>query len=929
MLTLVAAVLRFYKLGEVPPGFQFDEAFNAIDASQVLDGNRPLFLPANGGREVLYTYFQAAIGVFLGLSVYTLRLASALWGIAAVPATYLLLRTILRRNSRLIAASTALALAISYWHIHFSHYGIRVITMPVIFCALFGSYWIATHAQRRNQRLLAFVLAGLFTGVSVYSNPTGRFVPFVLLVYTLILLWRHPHQRTWRLDSALGGLFVSGAVALLVFLPLGVTFYKHPDFFFGHAAEVSVFASRVSGERNPLLLLGENVLRVLGMFSFVGDSDWTHGMAGRPVLDWAISIPFMIGVVVWIGRLFGWRRTNTAEGMAPPGDPDVDALALLALWAVTMLAPSVLSEAAPNYSRTLPALPAALLPIGLGLTWIVIRPWPRRWIGPALAGAIIAASTAITVYDYFVRFPQMREVYYVYEVDKADALAILKERGREQIVYFSPLWAEHPPVRYFRGGSNIKTLNTADTLVLPAIGMGAAYAFTAEERDRAEQLARLWPNADIEHFVDRYDEPLLSLVEIDAATAGDWPTGYAPQTPIEARFDDGPTLLGMQASPAGAINLFWRAEASTYRDLTAFIHLIDADGARVAQVDRLPGDGSYITPAWSPGERVIDRAYPQLIDPCAGGDTVRAVVGWYQYIADGARRPRLDAAGDSALAGEMRLPVYPLFDQSAASAEPLAKIRPFQVLNVDVHERAGLQPGAPFVADITLRSERDLVATPASVTLNNGDQSLVLWQGELAPGPGVDDGDVFCQRVRGRIPMTLTATSTATIMLSATDPQGRTASGEIGVVEIQPSQRNMTQPAASTPISATLAGEVRLVGANVTRSGPELAVELIWQALTFPSQRASVFVQVLDANGQLVAQSDAVPAGGYPLNRWAPGEYVVDRRLLAIDPGLAPGNYTVVAGMYDDLSLQRLPAIDAVGDSISSGAVEVAPLQLP
>lgn len=222
------------------------------------------------------------------------------------------------------------------------------------------------------------------------------------------------------------------------------------------------------------------------------------------------SISFMIGVVVWIGRIFGMRQIDnttpdTAADTTPPADPDVDALVPLALWAVTMLAPSVLSEAAP-LSCTFSLLPAALLPIGLGLTWIVTRAWPRRLIGPALAGAIVVASTLITVYDYFVRFPQVREVYYVYEVDKADALAILKERGSEQIVYFSPLWAEHPPVRYFRGGSNIKTLNTADTLVLPPTGIGAAYAFTPEDCDRAE-LAALWPDANIEHFVDRYDGP--------------------------------------------------------------------------------------------------------------------------------------------------------------------------------------------------------------------------------------------------------------------------------------------------------------------------------------------------------------------------------------------------------------------------------------
>ena len=48
-ITLLAGALRFYQLGVVPPGPQFDEAFNAIDASQVIAGNRPLFLPATNG----------------------------------------------------------------------------------------------------------------------------------------------------------------------------------------------------------------------------------------------------------------------------------------------------------------------------------------------------------------------------------------------------------------------------------------------------------------------------------------------------------------------------------------------------------------------------------------------------------------------------------------------------------------------------------------------------------------------------------------------------------------------------------------------------------------------------------------------------------------------------------------------------------------
>ncbi len=152
-VTLLAATLRFYKLGVVPPGFQFDEAFNAIDAGHILDGNHPLFLPANAGREALYSYYQAGLAALFGLNIYTLRLASALAGIAAIPATYLLLRRLLQQHSQKIATFTSLTLALSLWHIHFSHYGIRVIMMPPLLCAIFGLYWLGMRGRQGDKEI--------------------------------------------------------------------------------------------------------------------------------------------------------------------------------------------------------------------------------------------------------------------------------------------------------------------------------------------------------------------------------------------------------------------------------------------------------------------------------------------------------------------------------------------------------------------------------------------------------------------------------------------------------------------------------------------------------------------------------------------------------------------------------------------------------
>ncbi len=930
-ITLLGGLLRFYQIGAVPPGFQFDEAYNALDAEQVLAGNFPLFLPANGGREVLYTYFQAGLIWLFGSSPTVFRAASAIWGTLAVAATYLLLRAILRRNSRLMASFGALALAISYWHIHFSHYGIRVIMMPVIFSALFGMYWAATHAAGRRRRVLWALAAGVVLGLSVYANPTGRLAPFVLAAWTIVLLIRHPQERRLRVDSALGLLLVAGAAAFIVFIPLGMTFLRNPEFFFGHTAEVSIFAERVAGERSPLLLLADNILHVLGMFSFYGDLDWTHGMAGRPTLDWVISIPFLIGVVVWAQRLLRRRRSHGADGdpvadagADPVADPDIDALWLLLLWVVVMLAPSVLSEAAPNYSRTLASLPASLLPVALGLTWIVARPWPAPALRWAAAGTIVAASLLITVRDYFVRFPQQTALYYAYDVDKLDALDALRARQATHQVYLSPLWAEHATLVYAREGSGIKMLDATDTVVLPPPGDGvggAAYAFTPEEGAQADNFAARWDAPAVEVVNDRNGRPLLTLVIIDADTVQGWPPGLAPQNPMEVRFDDAPTLLGMQPVPpadgattdvdsAGAIDLFWRAEAPTYRNLTSFIHLIDQEGNRVAQADRLPGNGSYQTPYWSPGERVIDRLQPTVLDPCAGGDSVRALVGWYEYAADNARRPRMGAPGDAVVAGTVTLPVLPLAAGAITPTIPLTQpLGAVTLLGYALQGTEALQPGAPFLLDLYLRAEEEVQALPARVALENTQGAWELAQTMLAPTVAMQPGDYFCQRLRLRAPADAREGTSALALALPTSGESVT----MGPLIVRPSTHALTPVPFATPLDARFGNMVALAGVSVGNPAEStLPVEMVWQAVAPAGAAYVATLQLLAPDGALVAQSDAPPGGappeGRPTTQWVAGEYVVDTRTLVLPADVAAGEYKLVAALYDALSLERLPA---------------------
>jgi len=953
-LLFLGGALRFYQLGNVPPGFQFDEAFNALDAEQVLEGNFPLFLPANGGREVLYTYFQAGLISLLGASAWSFRLASALWGTAAVGAAFVLFRQILRRDSRLIATLAAAALAISYWHIHFSHFGIRVITMPVIFSALFGCFFWATEAQERTQRLLGYLLAGVLLGLSVWSNPTGRLAPIVLVAWVAILLWRTPALRTWRIDGPVVGLLVTGAAAFLVFLPLGITFWQNPDFFFGHASEVSVFAGRVSGDQGAIAVLLDNVLHVLGMFSFFGDLEWTHGIPGRPVLDWVIALPFYVGVVIWAMRLFGRERRSDPDR----NDPDRNALWLLALWVVVMLAPSVFSDAAPNYSRTLPSLPAALLPIGLGLAWMVRLRWSRAWMGYALAGAILTASLVWTFYDYFVRFPQMEPAYYAYDVDKADALDILRQRSDGHQVYLSPLWATHAPVRWLREGSNIKTLEPAQTLALPA-GGGAVYAYTGEEGARAEALAERINRElggegqiEVEEIRDKYGKPLLWLVTLAEEEVARLYVALAERYEVNSsgepvfhdrldmRFDDAPTLLGATVDTQGAAILEWRAEAPTLRDLTAFAHYIDDEGNRVAQVDRIPGDGSFPTYTWSAGERVIDRLQPNTFAPCTTGQRVRLATGWYEYAADGARRPRLGAPGDVAVVGGFTLPMRPLAEEEIAPAVWLEQVKeagPLALLGYTLYGDGEMRVGEPGAIDLYYRVQEE--TAPLAGILRNGDAlSHRDFGGALIPPVATQASDaVYCQRVPFfvssefteidvQLPMRSGKYPVALWLEPASDDSSATwqtvNSAPFFTLSVDATPITPQIPADASRIGALLSKHTSLDGALVGEVADGiLPVTLYWSASAAPEYPAVAFVQMLDANQQYITGADVQPE---PATRWwTLGETHATQHNLSLPPDLSPGEYSLVAGMYDALTLERLAAVDGDGNFLEQNLVPI------
>lgn len=79
-----------------------------------------------------------------------------------------------------------------------------------------------------------------------------------------------------------------------------------------------------------------------------------------------------------------------------------------------------------------------------------------------------------------------------------------------------------------------------------------------------------------------------------------------------------------------------------------------------------------------------------------------------------------------------------------------------------------------------------------------------------------------------------------------------------------------------------------------------------------------LFTHVLDGNGEILAQRDALDA---PSWGWQPGDIVLQIHSITVPEGTDPGSYKTVVGLYDRLSGDRLPLLSAGGEIVDTRAV--------
>ncbi|MCC7366849.1 MAG: glycosyltransferase family 39 protein [Chloroflexi bacterium] len=530
-ISLVALVLRAYQLEAYPPAFHGDEGELALIAREILKGQRFSLFGTSSFSSIpfMFSYLQAASMLVFGQGIVGARMVSVLFGVACVPAVYVLARI---AWGPLAAAVAAWLLAVSHLHIQYSRMAISnveaTLTMILMMLLLAFAYEHGRRANRGDDSAssssdplvgrpgvwTALVLAGMAIGFAQYLYYAARVMPIVAAPL-LIVLWR---RRCVSLVQ-IGGLALGG---LAVFAPLGLHYVTYPDTFFARVQMVSIFQAsfvqQIVGPSATLpsalpALLTEQLRRVLSMFILAGDGGGFY-FYNIPSFDTLTVVLLWLGMGATIAQ---WRRFHE--------------LTLLLWFWLGVLFGGVLTIDAPSGQRLLIMTPTVFL-LGAMLVARVARMvggtrfGATRWllapVGTSAALLLLAMNVGIYFFQYAPR------------VLGREATAIGQELAQEPSRYHAfmltgpVLYENHGTIRFLARDVPIIHLNNRSEFRPPTDGKGVVVVALEHRIEDLRAIEAQIPGGTETRNVD----PSGRLIYIAYRTP---PTGQTPARPPQGR----------------------------------------------------------------------------------------------------------------------------------------------------------------------------------------------------------------------------------------------------------------------------------------------------------------------------------------------------------------------------------------------------------
>ncbi len=876
-----------------------------------------------------------AVRAAAGDSVFSMRYAGVAVSSLAIALTYAIGALCLGRKTGLFAA---FLMAISPFHVWQSqvlrNYGL-LLTLNLL--SVYGLYrFLLVRSGRRRASWLLLWLAASLLGIY-----THFFALFVFAYGGLALLLTAIRGKgIGRFMSRAWFWAAAGAVLLVVIPAMALAINRFAagqqfDFFF---IPLSTFLTHIASA------LGVGV-------------HWTLSF------EWWYFLPAVL--VALIGLIFAWRRRPFAAAL------------LLGYQIIPLGLLYGLSYINPLYNgvrHLLIGLPPFVILLASGIVGplesgasaaqgrALRRPW--RLIGPTLLLVVIA-----------IQLYWLNQQFTAPELVRDDVRGVAQylndTAGPEDVIILHDTIIRPTFEYYYEGSAPVISVPRFDEAnvdsgiqALQEAAQGADRVwFLTQPTPRTGFDVEVLPQWAREHWPRFLNDP-YPAIWLRVRLEGFRPEAlieHVPEeaTPVDVSWQDTLRLLGYEipevftASEEAWLTLYLSQPDSTPEQHTLSLRLVDGDGLAWAQMDEIIKGGYppesraadtlmrydhrlQVPPGVPPGQYALQARLVRTAD----GFTVPLANGEVEYhLADVAVE-----AASCAAAGDIEADVH-LKRSFGSAIQLVAHSRPPEAaqagrpLSVQVWWCARRPPQADYQLRLQLLDgEEKVVAERFGPLVREAyppsqwqQAALLLGQPSLTI-PGDVEAGLF------------------EVRLSVMQPGGEEAirvgwplggrSVSLGQVAVSALPIETELPTVSHPFLAELFQPVAVefrgydlvtdgAPADQLAPGDDVELTLVWRPVSGDlSSSYKVFAHLTDESGQIVSQSDTVPANGFrPTTGWRAGEVIIDEHKLSIPEGLGAGEYTLWVGLYDPETSQR-PPIFVDGQEQPDGRLQIARLAI-
>lgn len=616
IVLMIGAVLRFYGLATVPPGFSTDEYIDVRLTENVRAGNIRIFHDLDGeGREGMYPILLAASTSVTGSGLLGYRMLSYAAGMLTLALIYALGRRLFGAG----AAITAMAIfGFTLFPILLSRSITRESLLPLYvtgtLLALARAFPIYGAADsRRSGQTTAFAALAFLLGLGFYIHPASLIVTLAVMAFIgYLLLTRQPISR-----RAISNVWFSVVIMIVIAAPYLIASFSTPEL---AGAGRLLYDSQSPRQTSPLQAAA---LSVNGIF-LSGDLNPVYNLPGRPLFDFASGLLLLIGL---IAAARTWRQPRSA---------------LIVIALVLLLPIALFAHRPPNFLAYAALTPLLALFVGFGVATLY-RSFNRRVRVIAALGvtALLIFNVIWSGYDLFsqwANYPPVRAAYQARLSELAHHLDVTS--AATDTVVCGRLDAPPDPTSdlartmfamMHRRDTRIRTADCGTGLILPNGGATAQLILPDENAlDTVNPFLRMWYETG--EIVQANHLPANGVIRLNAereladrigAFTTTAPVSFAPESPggaqvtaLPVRMGGNLTFLGyddtfvlpFQPGDTVPVVTYWRVDGELPPDVRLFVHVLSDPAAIAAQWD----DISIIPAQLYPRDVFVQVSFLQL-----------------------------------------------------------------------------------------------------------------------------------------------------------------------------------------------------------------------------------------------------------------------------------------------------------------------------